>query len=77
MSDLRPVKVLLNSNHDGLIMNGFFHKFTQGNMANDAVIIEDMSGVVHVLDFHKDIEYFQFIDRRKSETNERKPYPGN
>jgi len=64
MNKLRPVVVF---HCDGTSTTGRFHKFTQGNMANDAVIIEDEFGKVYVLDMHRDLiePKIKFLDRRK------------
>ena len=50
----------------GNAIPGFFHKFTQGNMANDHVIVEDAEGVIHILDMEKKVHKVRFLDRDKT-----------
>lgn len=61
LDNLRPVTIIFK---DGITLDGFFHKFTQGNMANDAVIVEDFYGKVFIFDLHKDnVDFIKFRDR--------------
>ncbi len=64
-NDLRPITVFLN---DGTCETGYFHKFTQGNMAGDALIMEDEKGNVKILNFGGDFTEMKFMDVKPNET---------
>ena len=55
--DLRPITVVLvEKDPEGLnkVFKGWFHKFTQGNMFDDHIIVESYGGLVHIWNIPKE-----------------------